>query len=64
MEIVYEMLESYMNRSRNSNVDRVPVMDRWMENCKVRWVMGMYCQLGCVTGGGPSIRTVVTLNSM
>jgi hypothetical protein len=43
------MLESDINRSRNSNVELVPVMERWTENCTVRWVTGMYCQLGCVT---------------
>jgi hypothetical protein len=48
METVQVMLESYTNRSRNSNVDLVPVMERWTENHNVRWVTGMYCQLGCV----------------
>jgi hypothetical protein len=49
METVQVMLESYTNRLRNSNDDLIPVMERWTENCNVRWVMGRYCQLGCVT---------------
>jgi len=43
------MLESYMNRLRNSNADLVPVMERWTEKGNVRWMTGMYGQLGCVT---------------
>jgi hypothetical protein len=49
METFLKMLESSTNRARNSNVVLVPVMERWMENCTVRWVMGTYCQLGCVS---------------